>query len=234
MEITPIGYISTPYKEKFAIPRQPGLVKAAKGIIQLDPEFADINAFRGIEQFSHLWLIFQFNHVPTGKWSPLVRPPRLGGNEKLGVFATRSTHRPSNMGLSVVQFEKVENKNGKVLVHVAGVDLMDGTPILDIKPYIAYVDAIPEAKSGFAGEAPAAISVVFSITAQQALEQYKKQSPDLEQLIKETLALNPAPAYHNDQNKNADRIYGVRIYELNVTWKIKENQIEVSNIEKRL
>lgn len=232
MEITPIGYISTPYKEKFAIPRQPGLVKSAKGIIQLEPEFSDINAFRGIDEFSHLWLIFQFHQVPKGKWRPLVRPPRLGGNEKLGVFATRSTHRPNNMGLSVVQFEKVENKDGKVLVHVSGVDLMDGTPILDIKPYIAYVDSISEAKSGFASEAPKPMQVEFSEVAQQALIKYKKQHPDLEQLITETLALNPAPAYHNEQDKNADRTYGVKLLDLNVTWKNTSSGLIVASIER--
>lgn len=230
MNIDPIGYIQTPYKEKFAIPRQPGLVSSAKGIIKMTAPYADINAFRGIEQFSHLWLIFQFHQVEQGKWTPLVRPPRLGGNDKLGVFATRSTHRPSNMGMSVVSFDKVEQRGKNVLVHVSGVDLMDGTPILDIKPYIAYVDSIPNAQSGFADTAPTTHPVEFSEPTVYVLNQLKKNHPELEQLITDTLAFNPSPAYHNKQDEN--RVYGVKLLDFNVTWRLHNGIVVVIGIER--
>lgn len=220
MEITPIGYITTPYKEKFAIPRQPGLAPAAKGVISITREFSDINAFRGIETFSHLWLIFQFHQVPLGQWRPLVRPPRLGGNAKQGVFATRSTHRPNNMGMSVVKLEQIEQQQGQVLLHVSGIDLLDQTPIFDIKPYIQYVDSIETAHSGFAPEPPPQFPVIFTHQAQHNLDQLPaKQYPQLSALIKQVLSFNPCPAYQHA--KNNERLYGVQLFDLNITWLVK-------------
>lgn len=228
MEINPIGYITTPYKEKFAIPRQPGLAPAAKGVISITREFSDINAFRGIESFSHLWLIFQFHGVPADKWSPLVRPPRLGGNSKQGVFATRSTHRPNNMGMSVVKFEHIEQKKGVVHIQVSGMDLLDQTPILDIKPYIKYVDSIDDAQSGFAPDAPEKWPVVYSEKANKQLQHYQSTHyPNLAQLIEQVLCFNPCPAYQKGQN--LDRVYGVQLYDLNITW-TANFQVEVQNI----
>ena len=244
MQLTVIGHIHTPFKEKFGIPRQPGLAPAAKGVITLQPAYNDINAFRGIDAFSHLWLMFQFHQVESGKWRPLVRPPRLGGNEKIGVFATRSTHRPSNLGLSVVKLESVSMHKGQVTIRVSGVDLLDGTPIIDIKPYIAYTDSIAETQNGFAADAPIALPVVFSPTAQTQLLPILANLPHFQALIEQTLCYQPAPAYHQHANQAAQvpdssasvaetkplREYGVLLYNYNVIW-TQNHQITVERIE---
>lgn len=231
MQLSVIGYIHTPFKEKFGIPRQPGLAPAAKGVIKMQPNYNDINSFRGIDAFSHVWLIFQFHQVATGKWRPLVRPPRLGGNEKTGVFATRSTHRPSNLGLSVVQLESVQVNKGQVEVRVCGVDLLDGTPIIDIKPYIEYTDSLPLAQSGFASEAPPVLPVKFSPAAQAQLQPILRHIPHFQALIEQTLCYQPAPAYHLSKNNTQPlREYGVLLYQYNVVW-TQSRQITVERIE---
>ena len=150
LTLQPVAIIHTPYREKFSVPRQPNLVADGTGVLELLPPYNQPEAVRGLEQFSHLWLIFQFDQVPTGKWSPTVRPPRLGGNQRIGVFASRATHRPNPLGLSKVELRQVECANGKVLLHLGSVDLVDGTSIFDIKPYLAYADSEPNAQSGFA------------------------------------------------------------------------------------
>src|SRR6478736_5715820 len=160
--MSPVAVIRTSFGEKFGVPRQPGLAPSAKGRIVFENTYRNPDTLRGIEGFSHLWVIFQF-HLAEG-WSPTVRPPRLGGNERVGVFASRSPFRPNPIGLSVVKLERVEldSPEGPV-IHVSGVDLVDGTPVLDIKPYVAYSDALPEARSGFAGAPPeASLSVEFA------------------------------------------------------------------------
>lgn len=244
MQLTVIGHIHTPFKQKFGIPRQPGLAPAAQGEITLLPAYNDINAFRGIDAFSHLWLIFQFHQVGSGKWRPLVRPPRLGGNEKMGVFATRSTHRPSNLGLSVVKLESVSVQQGQVTIRVSGVDLLDGTPIVDIKPYIAYTDNIADTQNGFAADAPIALPVVFSPTAQAQLPPIVANLPHFQALIEQTLCYQPAPAYHQPANQTGQdpgcnasvaetkplREYGVLLYHYNVIW-TQSHQITVERIE---
>ena len=150
MEITPIAYIRSDFQEKFGIPRQSGLVEALRAEVVFAPEYQVPEAVRGLEDFSHIWLIWEFSQARREGWSPTVRPPRLGGNRRLGVFATRAPFRPNALGLSAVRLEAVEpdTPRGPVL-HVSGADLLDGTPIYDIKPYIPYADAIPEASGGF-------------------------------------------------------------------------------------
>ena len=152
--VEPIGYISTPYKEKFAIPRQPGLVSSAMGCITLTSQENQQQMIRGLDKFSHLWLLFIFHQTEQQGWKPLVRPPRLGGNEKVGVLATRSTFRPNAIGMSVVKLEQITRVENKVNIWVSGVDLLDHTPIVDIKPYIPYSDAVPDASASFAQSAP--------------------------------------------------------------------------------
>lgn len=162
IELPIIGYIRSPLSQKFGIPRQPNLVKTP-AIIELIPPFDTVAAFNGLENFSHLWLIWQFHHNKAqDSFKPQVRPPRLGGNEKIGVFATRSMYRPASIGLSVVKLEKIDSREGKVRLHISGADMVDGTPIVDIKPYIGYSDSISEAKSGFAENSPVPKRVVFS------------------------------------------------------------------------
>ena len=150
LTLQPIGRLHSPYREKFAVPRQPGLVSHAHARLELLPPFNDPQTLRGIEQYSHLWLIFQFHHCAEQGWHPTVRPPRLGGNERMGVFATRSPFRPNGLGLSVVRLEGWQQQGAAVWLDLSGVDLVDGTPILDIKPYVPFADSLPTAVSQFA------------------------------------------------------------------------------------
>ena len=225
----PIGLMHSPYKQKFAIPRQPGLVKSAVGSIEFLADYADPNALRGIEQFSHLWLIFQFHHTTDQGWTPMVRPPRLGGNKKLGVFATRSTFRPNNMGLSVVEFDSVEHKNGKLWLHVRGMDLLDGTPILDIKPYVPYADSISAATGGFAQQAPSLMAVNFSPRALSQLQRLRSRYPQFQTLISDVLAQDPRPAYQH--NSPDEKTYGMNLYEFNIQWQVVNGACEVIDIQ---
>lgn len=157
-----IGYVRSPLSQKFGLPRQPNLVNI-QAVIELLPPFDTPDAFVGLEQFSHVWLIWQFHHNrEQASFRPQVRPPRLGGNDKIGVFATRSMYRPANLGLSVVQLTKIETINGKIRVHIMGADMVDGTPVLDIKPYVAYSDSVPSANSGFAEHQPVVKTVRLS------------------------------------------------------------------------
>jgi tRNA-Thr(GGU) m(6)t(6)A37 methyltransferase TsaA len=229
LQLEPIAIIRTPYKQKFAIPRQPGLVKSAQGQIEFLGDYRDPNALRGIEQFSHLWLMFHFHQTAEQGWKPLVRPPRLGGNNKQGVFASRSTFRPNAMGLSVVEFEGVTAAKGQLTLHVKGIDLLDGSPIFDIKPYLPYADALPDARGGFANEAPSQMEVKFAPQAQQQLTTWLKSYPNLQTLISEVLAQDPRPAYK--ALKHSDELFGMNLYDLNIQWQVKDGLNQVVNIE---
>jgi tRNA-Thr(GGU) m(6)t(6)A37 methyltransferase TsaA len=230
-----IATVNSPYKEKFAIPRQPGLVSAAKGEVRLTGEFNQIELVRELEQFSHIWLLFVFHGTQAQGWKPLVRPPRLGGNKKMGVLATRSTFRPNPIGMSVVKLDKItydevkSHSQRQVILHISGLDLLDKTPIIDIKPYIPYSDAI-EAQAGFAQHQPEhIITVTFSEKAQQALVQFKHQHSELQQLIEQVLAQDPRPAYK--QQKTDDKIYGIALHQLNIQWRMSHlNSIDVIDI----
>ncbi|WJG08515.1 tRNA (N6-threonylcarbamoyladenosine(37)-N6)-methyltransferase TrmO [Aliiglaciecola sp. LCG003] len=228
----PIGYIHSPYKEKFAIPRQPGLATAAKGRIELVKPYCQADYCRGLEQFSHLWLIFQFHQTADKTHSALARPPRLGGNEKIGVFATRNTHRPNNLGMSVVKLESVDIVQNNVEIIVSGIDLLDGTPIIDIKPYLPYADALPDAMAGYAQQAPEnLLQVAFSQQAQQQIQHYCAAYPELHLLISQIMAQDPRPAYQ--RNTSSERVYGVKLYEFNVRWQVNLDTctvIEVSPV----
>ncbi|WP_150540312.1 tRNA (N6-threonylcarbamoyladenosine(37)-N6)-methyltransferase TrmO [Actinobacillus vicugnae] len=240
LSINPIGVIYSPYDEKFSVPRQPNLVQEGKGILKLLPPYNSPDAVRGLEQFSHLWLIFQFHQIPERAWHATVRPPRLGGNERIGVFASRATHRPNPIGLSKVQLEKVEISNGEVLLKLGGVDLVNGTPILDIKPYIAYADSEPDACSGFAQAKPLVkLEVEFSTEALQAVEfcanfaRFGIEKPI--HFIRNVIEQDPRPAYQ--QGKSTERIYGMSLAGYNVRWQIcaqNPNKALVIEIENEL
>lgn len=214
-----IATVQTCYSEKFGIPRQSGLVKSATARLVFEPEFRNADAVRGLEGFSHIWLIWVFSENAHEGWSPTVRPPRLGGNKRMGVFATRSPFRPNPLGLSAVKLDRIEldAHDGPVL-HVSGVDLMDGTPIADIKPYIPYADSIPDAVSGFAPHAPEARLDVHipdgigNILGDQTTE-----------LLRDTLALDPRPTYQDDP----DRVYGMALCGYNVKFTIAGNDLNV-------
>jgi tRNA (adenine37-N6)-methyltransferase len=225
LSLQPVGILSSPYKEKFAVPRQPGLVKSARARLELLPPCNDPQTLRGIEQFSHLWLIFQFHECAEQGWHPTVRPPRLGGNERVGVFASRSPFRPNGLGLSVVELRGVEQQGSRLWLELGGVDLVDGTPILDIKPYVPYADSLPQANGGFAPDAPPLMTVEFTPLAESALECARARHPELRAFIAEVLAQDPRPAYRRQTDE--DREYGVHLYEFNVRWTVKNgiNQV---------
>ena len=217
----PIALIHSPYKEKFAVPRQPGLVASATAELEILPPYDDINAFSGLEAFSHLWLVFVFHkNSPSSKsqqWSPTVRPPRLGGNKRVGVFATRSPSRPNPIGLSLVQFHGIKKANGKIFLQLSSIDLVDGTPVLDIKPYIPYADAKPDALAGFAQSEPEALmKIQFSEKAAGKIEQCLNSHPNLQQLIIEVLQQDPRPAYKKNQPDS--KIYAVHLSNFNISW----------------
>ena len=226
----PIATIHTPFKEKFATPRQPGLTPSVRARVELLPEFASPEAVRGLEGFSHIWLVFLFHRTSSQGWTPTVRPPRLGGNKRVGVFASRSPFRPNPIGLSAVRLLAIDCTDGRVTLEVDGADLIDGTPILDIKPYLPYTDGIPDARGGFADRAPeSTLQVEFTPAASEQLTRFSRQSPELETLLRETLALDPRPAYK--QEGKDEREYGVRLDRYNVRWKVEEERVVVLGIE---
>ena len=220
-----IGEIRSCYGEKFGIPRQPGLVKSATATLELLPPYNTEEALRGLEEFSHVWIVFMFHQSARDQWKATVRPPRLGGNERVGVFASRSNFRPNPIGLSVVELLGVKGTS----LALGGGDFLDGTPVLDIKPYIPYVDSIPTAKGAFAAAAPdAANSVHIPPEVEPCIRKLESEKrPALRQLICDMLAYNPRPAY---QKNDPDRIYGTRLFDLEVKWKQTGNQVMVFEI----
>jgi tRNA-Thr(GGU) m(6)t(6)A37 methyltransferase TsaA len=219
--LRPIGVVRTPFREKFGIPRQGGLVDEVRATLELSPPYDRAEAWRGIEGFSHLWLITWF-HAGKGEAGLTVRPPRLGGNARLGVFATRAPYRPNPLGLSLVRLEAVEQTGCGVRLVVRGADLLDGTPLLDVKPYLPYADAVPEAAGGFAMDAPGErLRVVWSEAAREQCARWAEVHPDLPALAEALLARDPRPAYQQDA---PGRIYGIRLYDLDVRWSVADGE----------
>ncbi len=219
-----IGHIKSDFSEKFGIPRQSGLVNELKAQIVFEDEFNDFNAFNGLEGFSHIWLIWKFSQAIRENWSPKVRPPRLGGNKYMGVFATRSPFRPNPIGLSCVKLEKIEKtKEDGVVLHIAGADLLDGTPIFDIKPYIPYADAHPNAFGGFTDETPKkTLSVVFAENCHSILKEEKRRA------LEGVLQQDPRPAYQNDP----DRIYIMNFAQFEIKFSVKNDILTIISIDK--
>lgn len=218
-----IAHIESAFPTKFGIPRQSGLVDALRSRIVFTPEYRNPDAFRGLEGFSHIWLLWEFSETKRDTWSPTVRPPRLGGNQRMGVFATRSPFRPNPIGLSVVRLEKIElhTSEGPVL-HVCGADLMDQTPIYDIKPYLPHIDSHPEATAGFSAQAAVhALTVVFP-------EHWLNVVPEQERdALNAVLAQDPRPSYQNDPN----RIYGFVFAGMEVKFMVQGDVLTVCGIE---
>jgi len=223
--VAPIGFVRSCFKEKFAIPRQPQLAPAARGVLELLPPFDSGEAVAGLEQVSHVWLLFLFHQALEDKPRLKVRPPRLGGNTSMGVFATRATHRPNGIGQSVVRLEKVEA--GRLLL--SGIDLLDGTPVLDIKPYVPYADAVGGATNQMASAPPASIPVGWADTAlPQAHEHALRLKEPLVELIEQCLAQDPRPAY---QVPPPERVYGVKFWDVQVRWHYPQpDQIRVLEV----
>jgi tRNA-Thr(GGU) m(6)t(6)A37 methyltransferase TsaA len=210
--VEPIGFVRSCFKEKFAIPRQPQLAPAARGVLELVAPFNTGEAVQGLEQVSHVWLLFLFHQALEDKPRLKVRPPRLGGNQSVGVFSTRATHRPNGIGQSVVKLEQVSAER----LWLSGIDLLDGTPVLDIKPYVPYADSISEAHNGIADSAPALIDVSWDTSAlDQAHGHAQRLQEPLVELIEQCLAQDPRPAY---QQPTPERRYGAHLWDVDVHW----------------
>lgn len=221
-----VAVARTPFPEKFGIPRQSGVVEEAEARIELIPPFDRGEAFRELEGFSHLWLLWVPHQAVGDMKSMTVRPPRLGGNKKVGVFASRSPFRPNPIALSVVRLLKVEADSRPPALTVAGADLLDGTPIIDIKPYLPYADSIPEAKGGFAQFAPHRVFAVhFSDEAETYLSELQGGS-ELRALIARLLELDPRPAYKEEN----DADYAFRLQDLDVRWRVMGDVVEVTEL----
>ena len=230
MVVRPIGVLQGDFGGRFGTPRQAGLTPSARGVVLLTPPFARAEALEGLAEYSHVWLLFWFhgNRAPVGR-SLTVRPPRLGGNRRLGVFATRSPYRPNPIGLSLVRCAGMVQEPGRFGLRVEGHDLIDGTPILDIKPYLAYADRVQQAcvPAEFAGAPPTRLAVHFATEAMETLRRH----PDgerLQRLIRETLALDPRPVYRGCRG---DGCHGMRLAGLEVRWRMRGKAAEVESLE---
>lgn len=221
--LTPIAHIHTDFPSKFGIPRQSGLVEELEGVIVMEPEFREPEAFRGLEGFTHIWLIWQFSQSLCTKWSPTVRPPRLGGNRRMGVFATRSPFRPNSLGLSAVRLTKIylDHPNLGPVLYVAGADLMDGTPIFDIKPYVPHADCRQEASGGFSEKVrnyrlevdiPPQFLLLIPVEKREALKKILEQ--------------DPRPAYQN----SPDRIYGFEFSGFEIKFAVRDGLLQVCSV----
>jgi tRNA (adenine37-N6)-methyltransferase len=213
--MVPISYIETPFKEKFGVPRQSLLVTQAWGKMEFDKNDFNLEAFRGIEQFSHLWLIFKFHHIDPSQIKALIRPPRFKGKQKWGIYATRSPHRPNQLGLSVVEFDRLDLSGTKIILWVRGVDMVSGTPILDIRPYLPYVDAHPEATAGPFDHAPEFYPVKWLV-----------EKPREWQLIEKVIALDPRSSFGEQEE------FGVSIAGLNVRFRFSDDHFVICQITK--
>jgi len=230
-QIDTIAVISTPFRQKFAIPRQPNLANA-EGIITPTDTYSAMDMVRGLEGFSHLWLLFLFHENMSRGWKPLVKAPRLGGNIKTGVLATRSTHRPNNIGMSVVKNLGVEKVGNSWQLNVSGVDLLDKTPIIDIKPYLPYADNIPTATDSLTKTASIPQrTVAFSTQAQADCMRAQKMQPDLYTLIIQLLAQDPRPAYRHNLETD-DKVYSVQLYTFDVRFVIENGTVVVKAVDK--
>lgn len=240
-EFDAIGTLHTCFKEKFGIPRQPGLIAGARGTLKFEDDPDLRTAIKSIETFSHLWVVFVFHEHGSRNWKPSIRPPRLGGARKVGVLASRSPHRPNPIGLSVVKIEEVRaDAQGGAEIDVSGVDILDGTPVLDIKPYIPYADSLPHADAGWAAEPITRYPVTFSESGEAALVHRAAREPEsyekLKALIIEMLGLDPRPAFQKRRmppsSPEAQGLrYGFQLLDFDVKWEIRDGGFWVTDLE---
>ncbi len=223
--IEPVGHVTSPFKEKFAIPRQPSLCKHAFGSIKFSSHIDPLQACDEISQFTHLWLLFIFHKNIDQGFKNKIRPPRLGGNKKIGVFASRSSFRPNHIGMSLVKNEGLVDGELKI----SGIDLLDQTPIIDIKPYLPYSDMQLDAIAGYAQNSPQnTLNVVFTQLAEQQLLPYLAVNAELKVLIQDVLSQDPRPAYK--QNKVDTKIYFIKLYSVEIAWRVSENIVYIESI----
>lgn len=219
--IEPIGYIENDYKEKFGIPRQSGLSESVISRVIFEDEYTDRNYFKDIQEFSHIWLIWYFSDVDKKNIKPTVRPPKLGGNKRVGVFASRSPFRPNRIGISCVKLIKVDFGYKRITLYVTGADLMNGTPIIDVKPYLPYTDSRPDATNGFA------LDDVNGLLDVKCSDEFLSKIPfDLSDGLLETLKHDPRPSYQNDK----ERVYGMSYGDLQIKFKVDGNELEIIDV----
>ena len=229
ISLTPIGKVNSPYKQKFVIPRQANLANAATGIIELNKEFTDFDCLRGIDQFTHLWIIYFLHETASLDWTPTVQPPRLGGKKKVGVFSSRAAFRPNPIGISAVKYIEHFKKNGSIYIKISGMDLLDGTPVLDIKPYIPYADSIPSADGGYASEKPKQrLSVEFLDNAEKKLITLETKRENLRSLIEQVLSLDPRPAW--EINTPGQKQYGATLFDINIKFHVHGDAVLVKEL----
>jgi tRNA-Thr(GGU) m(6)t(6)A37 methyltransferase TsaA len=228
VHIIPIGIIHSCFTEKFGIPRQPGMIQSATARLELFLPFNREEMVRGLEQFSHIWVHFLFHRTVEEGWKPTVRPPWLGGRKRVGIFASRSPHRPNHMGLSVVRLEAIVCEKGKHFLELSGVDFLDQTPVLDIKPYIPYSDCIQSASCGYArGEKPV-VQVVFSKNAETFCSGYRKKTGrDIRRLVEDMIRHDPRPASQKG-NKSS---FGMLLWNVNIRWKAEGDSFYIESCE---
>lgn len=227
-----IGIIRSPYKEKFAVPRQPGLVEDGGGELVLLPPYNQADAVRDLSEFSHLWIIFIFHQTMEGGWRPTVRPPRLGGNARMGVFATRSPFRPNPLGMSLIALKGMRVQGSNVVLELGSLDLVDGTPVVDIKPYLPFAESQPQARAGFAQAAPSGnMPVHFTLEAERQLQLHQSHYPQLRRFISQVLAQDPRPAYRKGEETKRD--YAVWLLDFNVRWRVVNQRTEVLSLNLR-
>ncbi len=231
-DMKPIGFIQSCFPEKFGIPRQSLLATQARASLTLLPPYNDPDAVAGLEKISHVWLSFIFHKHSDKPWKPKVRPPRLGGNKTLGVFATRSSFRANSLGLSVVKLDAIDIVDHQVTLYFSGVDLLDGTPIVDIKPYVPYADIVDDAVNAIAQQPPLNLDVVFLDAANLFCSEYQKKSAvDIKSLIIQCLQQDPRPAYQKQDN---NKEYGCALEDCNIRWRVtmvdNQEHIEVLDI----
>ena len=232
MTLKVIAHIHTAFPTKFGIPRQSGLVDSLRGEIVFTPEYRSPDAVRGLEDFSHIWLVWQFSGAVRDSWSPTVRPPRLGGNTRMGVFATRSTFRPNPIGMSLVELKGIRCQKDQVILELGSLDLVDGTPVVDIKPYLPFAEALPDASASYAQQAPlAGMNVSFTPEIDAQLLTLEKRYPHIKAFIREVLAQDPRPAYRKEEQ--AGKTYAVWLLDFNVRWRVIASGFEVFALEAR-
>ncbi len=227
LSLQPIGTIESCFKEKFGIPRQPGLVKSSRAVIKFQAPYSQEEAFKGLENYSHLWVQFVFHASVNQKWKATVRPPKMGGNKRIGVFATRSNFRPNPIGLSVVEIVEVRSRSGQVEIEVAGGDFLDGTPVLDIKPYLPYADRVEEASDGLGCRDVPEQKIVETDDAREQIDAALVKYPYIRDLIQEILENDPRPGFH----RSSERIYGCHLCDYNLQWQAFEDKVLVISLE---
>lgn len=227
--LTPVGIVRACYREKFGVPRQPGLVPV-EGYIDIRPDYAREEAFRGLQDFSHIWVLFVFHQAMREDWKPTVRPPRLGGNERIGVFASRSMFRPNPLGLSAVRLKRIDTTGNSVRLVIEGGDFVDGTPVLDIKPYLPWADSYPHAQAAYAQEIPETMEISFLPAALEVIKRYSITMPKLEKTLCAVLGQDPRPAYKAGKLAG-QRQFAMRLYNFDVRWRVEGKQITVCELE---